>query len=273
MFGGATSVLGLVPANCIIRDNHLNKPLEWREMDWVVKNLFEIKNGRRFKIENNLMTNNWAMGQDGTGVLFTTREDSGRDAIIEDVEFSGNIVRGSGSAISVYGSEGGGGHRLTVRNNLFEDINGAKWKSAGHFLKVTDWKGLTIENNTILQTGNIAVAYGKPVTDFVFRNNIVFENEYGIKGDNMGSGQEVIDFFFSGGTVSHNVVIGGAPGRYREKNYFPASISQVGFVNAAAGDYTLRAGSQYLTVGHRNDSVGAKLRAQTVGKSAKAVSP
>ena len=47
LFGGATSKLALTPGNAIIRDNWLNKPIEWRNTKWVVKNLFEIKSGRQ----------------------------------------------------------------------------------------------------------------------------------------------------------------------------------------------------------------------------------
>jgi hypothetical protein len=220
LFGGAGSSLRLVPTG-VVHGNHLNKPLNWREEGWLVKNLFEIKNGKRIKIENNLMTNNWGMGQDGAAILFTTRDEGNGDAtIIEDIEFVSNIVRSSANAVSIYGSEGRGGHRLAIRNNFFEDINGAKWGSAGYFMKSTGWDGLTIENNTIIQTGSIASAYGNPVKNFVFRNNIVFENEYGIKGDSMGSGQEVIDKLFSKGTVTCNIIIGGRSSLYREKISF-----------------------------------------------------
>ncbi len=265
LFGGAGSVLKLVPTDCVVRENHLNKPVHWREEGWDVKNLFEIKNGRRIKVENNLMTNNWMRAQEGTAVLFTTREDSGKSAVIEDIEFVNNIVRGSANAVNVYGAEGGGGHRLTIRNNFFEDINGAKWGGTGYFMKSTDWDGLTIENNTIIQSGSIASAYGKPVKNFIFRNNIVFENEYGIKGDSMGSGQEVIDKLFSNGTVTGNIIIGGKSSLYKEKNFFLSSIGQVGFVNAEKGDYRLRSGSPFLNQGFGGKRIGADLDAKLVG--------
>ena len=54
LFGGAENALGLVAADCVIRDNHLNKPIEWKGTKWNVKNFIEIKSGRRIKIENNL---------------------------------------------------------------------------------------------------------------------------------------------------------------------------------------------------------------------------
>lgn len=265
LFGGAGSHLKLVPGDCIVDSNHLNKPLEWRTEEWVVKNIFEIKNGRRIKVTNNLMTNNWAMGQDGNAVLFTTRADDGRATIIEDIEFSGNIVRGAGGGMNILGSEGAGGHRLIIRNNIFDDIDGAKWGGAGHFMKATDWSGLTIESNTIIQKGNITNSYGEPITGFVFRNNVVFENEYGIKGDNMGSGQPAIDKFYPKGTVTGNIIIGGNKALYREPNVFLASFDLIGFEGIQTGEYKLRPISPYTKAGFGGKRIGAEIDAAKVG--------
>ncbi|MGI8495459.1 MAG: hypothetical protein ACR2L1_09135 [Pyrinomonadaceae bacterium] len=253
LFGGGASVLKLVPTDCVVRGNHLNKPLEWRSTNLDVKNFFEIKNGRRIKVDNNLMTNNWAKAQDGTGVLFSTRADNGAATIIEDIEFTNNIVRGTGNGISVYGAEGSGGHRLTIRNNFFEDINGQKWGGAGFFMKSSAWDGLVIENNTIINSGDIAHAYDAPTRGFVFRGNIIFQNEYGIKGDGTPSGQATIDKFFPNGEVSGNVIIGGDAAQYRGKNLYLKSIEQVGFVNAQKGNYQLRPDSPL-----RDKNIGAK---------------
>lgn len=260
LFGGAGSNLKLVPTDCIVDSNHLNKPLAWRESDWVVKNLFEIKNGRRIKVTNNMMTNNWAMGQDGNAILFTTRADNGIATIIEDIEFSGNVVRGSGGALNILGGEGSGGHRLTIRNNVFDDIDGKKWGGAGHFMKVTDWNVLKIENNTILQKGNITVAYGNSIRGFTFRKNIVFENEYGMFGDNLGSGQKAIDKYFPAGVFADNLIVGGRKDLYRDSNLFAASLSEIGFTDAANGDFRLRPGNSYAKA-----QVGANIEISKVG--------
>jgi hypothetical protein len=265
LFGGADSYLKLVPTDCLVRSNHLNKPVEWKGTDWVVKNIFEIKNGKRIKVENNLMTNNWGMAQDGMAILFTTRADNGDATIIDEIEFTGNIVRGSGGGLNILGGEGSGGHRLTIRNNIFDDIDGKKWNSSGHFMKSTDWDGLTIENNTIIQTGNIANAYGNPIKNFVFRNNIIFENEYGIKGDNMGSGQQAIAKFFSGGPVTGNIILGGNSTLYKEPNVFLNSINLVGFEDIANGEYRLKSKSPYLKAGFGGKSIGADLNTKLVG--------
>ncbi len=267
LFGGGAPVMPLVPTDCIVKDNHLNKPVEWKGTDWVVKNLFEIKNGKRIRIENNLMTHNWGMGQDGMAVLFTTRMDSGEATVIEDITFTHNIVRGSGGALSVMGEEGAGGRRLTIRNNIFEDIDGAKWNSAGRFMKATDWDGLIIESNTILQTGNISVAYGDPVKGFVFRNNIVFENEYGFAGDGLRPGRDVIVKAFSNGVVQGNIVIGGHERNYDRSNILLPSIESLKFRDAATGDYRLAADSPYRRRGVGGMHIGADLDPRTVGRS------
>lgn len=266
LFGGAGSTLKLVPTDCLIKDNWMNKPDAWRAQKWTVKNIFEIKFGRKIKIENNLMTNNWAMGQDGTAVLFTTRDDLDGQAIIEDIEFAGNIVRASDNAISVYGPEGRGGHRLTIRNNFFESIGKKEPNTvSGRFMKSSAWNGLVIENNTIINAGTIAVSYDAPVRGFIFRNNIVFENEYGFKGDGVASGIQTFEAFFPNSDVNFNAVIGGGSARYKGKNIYPVSVRQIGFVAAEADNYNLRPDSPLRAKGFQGKNIGAELDAKTVG--------
>ncbi len=265
LFGGAESRLGFIPANSIVRDNWMNKPVEWRGTDWVVKNHFEIKSGRNIKVENNLMTNNWLMAQDGSGVLFTTRVDSGKMAVIEDIEFTGNIVRGTGNALNIYGDEGGGGRRLTIRNNIFEDVSSKNWGGRGLFMKITTWENLVIENNTIIQDGSITNAYGKPITSLVFRNNIIFNNEYGFFGDTAGGGRRALAQYFPRSVVTNNAIVGGSANDYDGTNFYPISVDQLGFTNAGAHDYRLRGDSTFLKRGFEGKQIGANLDPKTVG--------
>lgn len=265
LFGGAGSELKLIPTDILVKDNWMNKPLDWRAEGWDVKNLFEIKMGRRIRIENNLMTSNWGSAQDGTALLFSTRDDIGPTTVIEDIEFVNNIVRGSANGVSIYGPEGVGGHRLTIRNNIFADINGQKWNGAGFFMKSTAWNGLVIENNTILQTGNISNAYDKPSRGFVFRNNIIFENEYGFKGDGIGSGKPTIDKYYPNGDVSFNAIIGGNASLYRGRNLYPTSVRQLGFTEYEKGDFRLRPDSPLRGKGFQGKNIGADLVEKTVG--------
>ncbi|MEO6391062.1 MAG: hypothetical protein ABIP75_04365 [Pyrinomonadaceae bacterium] len=266
LFGGAIPKLPLIPSDITVRGNTFNKPLEWRGV-WLVKNHFELKSARRVKIENNLMTNNWADSQNGTAVLFTVRVDSGPWATIEDVEFTGNIVRGSGAGVNVYGGEGMGGRRLAIRNNVFSDINSAKWGGRGQFMTATEWDVLTVENNTIFQDGNITSAYGKPITKFVFRNNIVPWNEIGMTGDSHAGGQDTIDTYFPGGMVVNNAFIGGDASRIKARNAYPASPGQIRFVDLNGGDLRLRPDSPMRRAGASGADIGANLDPATVGKS------
>jgi hypothetical protein len=63
----------------------------------------------------------------------------------------------------------------------------------------------------------------------MFRNNIVFENEYGFKGDGTASGIPTIDRSFPDARISGNAIIGGKPDRYRGENLFFASIEHLGY--------------------------------------------
>ncbi len=260
LFGGAMSKLALIPGNAIIRDNWLNKPIEWRNTKWVVKNLFEIKSGRNIRVENNLMTNNWGMAQEGHAIVFFSASDSGERAVVEDIEFVNNIVRGSASAMTIAGGEAGGGRRVTIRNNVFEDIDSKKWDGRGFFLKPSSWDGLVIENNTVIHDGSITIAYGGPIRGFIFRNNIVFNNEYSFFGDGIGVGKPALVKYFPGSTITNNAIIGGDERDYGKLNFYPRSINDIGFANPAANDYRLRGDSQYKT---RN--IGANLDPKTVG--------
>jgi hypothetical protein len=266
LFGGAAGELKLIPSDIVIRGNHFNKPLQWRQEGWDVKNQFELKNARRVIVDGNLMTNNWAKGQNGTAVLFTVRDDIGPAATIEDIEFVNNIVRGAGGAISVFGGEGSGGHRLTIRNNVFEDINGGKWGGDGQFMLSTQWDGLIIESNTILQTGSISKAYGIPITGFVFRNNIVMHNAYGFHGDDRASGQDSLDTYFPRSIVTHNAIVGGEASRYDKRNLFPASLNELKFANPGRGDYRLIPESRFATSGLNRARIGANLDPDNVGR-------
>lgn len=260
LFGGAESTLGLIPGNAIIRDNWMNKPLEWRGSKWTIKNIFEIKSGRNIKLENNLMTNNWLMAQEGTAIVIRSAGDSGANSLIEDIEITNNIIRGTGSAVNVFGGEALGGRRLTIRNNVFEDVSSKNWDGNGYFVKTCCWDTLVMENNTVIHDGNITVAYGKAVTGFVFRNNIVFNNAYGIFGDGVGVGHAAISRYFPGSTITNNLIVGGDERDYPKLNFFARSAGEIGFADRAANDYRLRADSQYLKRG-----IGANLDPKSVG--------
>jgi hypothetical protein len=264
MFGGAPAAIpGLVPSDIEIRRNHFYKPPEWRG-NYTVKNILELKNARRVVIEGNLFENCWLDAQQGYAILFTPRpNDSGAWAVVEDVRFANNIVRHVAAALHFSGQDSlyaagpneQRGRRITVTNNLFDDVSTA-WGGDGCFLKIVSGTiEVTVAHNTILQTGNLIKAGGTPNAGFVYRDNISRHNEYGIFGDSMGYGNPAINTFFPGGVVTRNVLAKevNAPWNadivYPPGNMFPASLSAVGFENLAGGDYRLSAASRFRQKG------------------------
>src|SRR2546429_8248611 len=122
------------------RRNHLFKPLSWKVghptyagIHWPVKNLFELKNAQRVLVEGNLFENNWLDAQNGFGILFTVRNQDGTApwSVVQDVTFTNNIVRHSGSGVNILGYDNNHPsqqiQRILIRNNLFDDISGPAW--------------------------------------------------------------------------------------------------------------------------------------------------
>ena len=267
MFGGAPATIpNLVPTDIEFRNNYVYKPLSWYTKDpsfagihWTVKNLFELKNARKVIVDGNVFENNWTDAQAGRAIVFTPRpSDSGRAAVVEDVAFTNNIVRNVGSGVLILGHDEPPAptdtrlRRVTVANNLFDNINGPRFDSNGVFITViAGTEDVTIEHNTAIQTGNIISTDYDPNVRFTYRNNISRHNDYGIFGSGAGIGNPSIVKYFPGSTITGNVMTreGNAPGNaeslYPRGNFFPESMQAVGFVDPERGNYRLRPDSRF----------------------------
>jgi hypothetical protein len=244
MFGGADpSIPNLVPSDIEIRGNTIAKPLAWRGR-WTVKNLLELKNARRVRIEGNLLENNWPDAQVGFALVFKSTNQNGTApwSVTEEVDFVRNIVRHSTHAVNLLGSEDGAAltraHDIRIVNNLFEAIDGT-------FLQISETHDVRVEHNTALQGGTMIVLYGVPSNGFVFRNNILPHNQYGVHGDDEGVGLPSLRRYVPGFTWERNVVPGAPAAQYPADSFYPASLDDVGFVDRAAGDYRLAPDSPY----------------------------
>ncbi len=269
MFGGADpSIADLVPSDIEIRRNHIAKPLTWKSGEpgyegkaWTVKNLLELKNARRVVIEGNLLEGNWPQSQNGYAVLFTVRNQDGAApwSTIEDVTFANNIVRRTASGINILGRDdirpSQLARRITIKNNLFEDVGGQRWGGGTLFQILNGASQVAIENNTALQTGSIIVAEGPPLEGFVFRRNIVAHNAYGIIGTGTAPGTGTLEKYFPGAVIEGNVIAGGDGSRYPRGNHFPGSLTEVRFTDQAAGNYRLADGSRYKKGGGKDAGV------------------
>ncbi len=245
MLGGADpQIAGLIPTDIEFRRNHLYKPLTWKVGDpgyggvhWSVKNLFELKNAQRILIEGNVFENNWADGQEGFALVFkSVNQDGGAPwSVTRDVTFVNNVVRHSGAGINLLGRDpnqpGDLMRRVLVRNNLWDDIDGARWKTHGRFLQISDAPDVIVDHNTILHSGTVITAYGAPSPNFVFTNNLCAHNDYGVKGDGTAVGNGTLNAYMPGAIFTRNVLAGGANSNYPQGNFFPRSLAEVGVID------------------------------------------
>jgi hypothetical protein len=211
-----------------------------------------LKNARRVVVERNLFENNWAHMQNGFAILFTVRNQGGTApwSVVEEVTFANNVVRHASSGVSILGRddnfESGQTRGITIRNNLFEDIDGSRWGGSGRFIQILHGAAdVVVEHNTAVHTGNVITAEGPPHEGFVFRDNIALHNMYGIAGTGLASGQATLQALFPRAEVLRNVLVGGGAFPLPSDNFVPDSLDEVGFVDIRAGNYRLRDGSPY----------------------------
>ena len=290
MFGGAVAATaGLIPSDITIQRNHFYKPLSWKKGEpsyagklWTVKNLLELKNARRVTVQGNVFENNWLQAQNGYAIVLTVRTLNVNPwAVVEDVTFTNNIIRHSGSGVNILGKDDNGGnlgigHRLLIKNNVFEDIDYKRWGGDGRLIQVTHGaEDVTIDHNTVI-TNNAKIAVslsGQPLVNFVFTNNILLRGISGVFGTGTVTANAALNRFAPGHVFANNALVGGGkPGNYPPSNFFPASFSAVGFTDAAGGDYHLSTTSPYLNADSNGGSLGADVDSITTA-TAGAVQP
>ncbi len=241
MFGGADpAVQNLVPGNIEIRRNFLYKPLEWFGRA-TIKAVIELKNARNVVIDGNVLE---CGGLTGAFVL-TVRNQSGTApwSTLEDINVTNNIVRHSNAGFSLLGRDGYNPSqqvkRIRIANNLIVDV-GPDYSAV--FIAGCCADTVTVENNTVQQSGNIMTCYGPVTSNFTFRNNIVQFNSYGLycpeNALNSGSRGNIIAD--NSGAIAAN----GHPANIPNGNFIVNSYGQVGFVDYSRGDWRLGAQSK-----------------------------
>ncbi|MFN0085086.1 MAG: hypothetical protein ACKVX9_06840 [Blastocatellia bacterium] len=271
ILGGADPrIANLVPSDIEFRRNHCFKPLSWRIGDpsyagtpWGVKNLFELKNAQRVLIDGNFFEHNWTMAQNGIAILFTVRNQDGQApwSVVQDVTFTNNIVRKVGGGINLLGIDDNNPSlqtsRVRIANNLLDEVDGTRWGGAGIGIQfVSRPRDITIENNTILHSGNILAVGDAPTEGVILRNNLFPHNEYGIKGDNRDSGNATITTYLPNSVIRKNVMVGAPAARYPADNFYPATFDLVKFADRPARNYRLAPASPYKSAGTDGKDIG-----------------
>lgn len=276
MFGGADpSIVGLVPSDIEIRQNHFYKPLAWRGVWAAVKNLFELKNARRVLVEGNVLEYAWLAGQAGFAVQLTVRNQDGTApwSTIEDVTFVNNLIRHAGSGINVLGSDdpqlSQSMARVLIRDNVFDDIDGTTWGGAGRLFQILDYRrgttDIAIEHNTAFQSGSVIYTEAVEHNGFVYRDNLTPRGDYGVIGQGSAEGSDTIATYFPDGEFRRNVIVGASESEYPPENFFPASFSSVDFVDQTSGNYRLAPTSPYRNAGTDGLDIGADIDAVESG--------
>lgn len=265
--GSDPGISGLIPSDILISRNHIARPLSWRGSNFVVKNLFELKNAQRVVVDGNILENNWLAGQSGYAILFTVRNQDGSApwSVVQQVTFTNNIVRHVAGGINFLGTDYLNTSQMSndflIRNNLFEDVSGS-YGGQGRFLLINGGRDVTIDHNTILQDGATAIyADTNPTPRMTLTNNIIPDHSWALMGAGTAPGNSTAQHYFAGGFILKNIWANANPNTYPANNYYPQGLAQVGFTNLAAGDYRLSPTSPYRNAGTDGKDVGADIGA------------
>ena len=236
---------------------------------WTVKNIFELKNAEHVTVEGNIIENVWQAGQYGYAIVLTPRNQNGTASWVRlrDITIKNNIVRHASGVLQLAGYDVNSPtlqtQGVTLRNNVFYDIDPAKWGgSAKVFLIGDDPQNITLDHNTIIHTNtSVVYAYGsQQINGFVYTNNISKHGTYGIMGEGGRPGQYTIDKYFPASNITYNVLAGGPASSYPKPNAFP-TIDQwnASFVDASANDYRLKTSSVFYAAGQGGTVPGADI--------------
>jgi hypothetical protein len=313
MFGGVATN-SVTPADIEITNNHMFKPLTWMPRQpgfvgrpnsdttkcvttpgycpFVVKNLFELKNAQRVRLEGNILEHCWpGFTQHGAAILVNGVNPAGRTLSyisVMDVTVRYNRTSHTASVFSL--ADPGPNNlpigRISIHDNIFDDVS-PKYQNgdtAGAFAGVYGYcSDTTCGNGDILVNHNtelitqptkwfaVVGAASGPIPNWTYTNNIVSINagvavinagSTGCTDNKMGNAAKLAACF-SPYSMNHNALIGGS-GTWPAGNYLPASPAAVQFVNynnANGGDYRLLSTSPYHDAGTDGKDLGADIGA------------
>jgi hypothetical protein len=225
LVGGADpKIVGLVPSDIEVRNNHFFKPLAWKGV-WTVKNAFELKNAKRVLVEGNVLENNWVDAQNGFIILFQAlnQENTAPWTTVQDVTFRYNLVRNSPAGVNIlsrvaypYGGRAAQmptqpSQRIMFAHNVFENVGltGAQrlFQLLGDLVDVTLLHNTGAANHSALLLAPGAAGQGA-MTRFVAVDNLFGRGSYGVYGDVVGEGAVALTKYAPGAVVSGNAIYG-----------------------------------------------------------------
>lgn len=295
MFGGA--VASQIPADIEIRRNYMFKPLSWEPgrpnfigKNFIVKNLFELKNAERVLLEGNLMENSWGgYSQVGYGILLTPR---GAWAAVQDVTIRKNLIRHTGSGMQLAASKAPdqndslAAQRWSIHDDLLEDLDADAYRGDGMVFQISSGfrnnvplNNVDIKHVTVHTRGRVkcliivGVAPENSRLPFAisFTDNIVPAGKYSVWSTGNGtcpkSGQPAATFerCWKSFEVTDNVIIDypNGQGPWPSGNFQVKDMDGVGFEdhNREDAGYHLSASSRFKGKASDGKDVGADIDA------------
>jgi len=288
MFGGGPAKA--IPSDIEIRHNHLFKPLTWRPgsngfvggtsgKPFIVKNLFELKNGQRVLFEGNVLENVWGgFTQVGFAILLTPKNPGACSVCtVRDVTIRYSFVSHAGAAIQI----GNGlssqrdaakeGSHYSIHDLIFDDMNydGCQGCNGDMFQITTSpavpptlWlHDVSIRHITVATgraRGGWMIAGPTGQKNMVFQDSIVDGGTNGHVNAGGGAAQcyfgqtvmkGLLERCWSSYHFDHNIIMNAKPvHQWPTGNWPVGGASQVGFVNwnnGVGGDYHLAAKSRF----------------------------
>lgn len=304
MFGGgpATSV----PSDIEIRHNHLFKPLTWAPgspgfvggtsgKPFIVKNLFELKNGQRVLFEGNILENVWGgFTQVGFAILLTPKNPGKCEVCtVRDVTIRYSWIKHAGAAMQIgngLSDTGFGAHEgshYSIHDLIFDDMKYADcFHCNGDLFQITTapsapaslWlHDVKIQHITVAtDRARSGWAIGGPAgqQNMAFQDSIIDAGSVGHVNAGGGATQcyfqqevmkGVLDRCWNQYHFDHNVIMNALSAhKYPQGNWTIGGGSQVGFVNwnnGANGDYHLSPKSRYKNKASDEKDPGADVDA------------
>lgn len=278
MSGGTSpSIVDHNPTDVVFRRNYLQKDPCWRPaaacyygVDMVIKNLYEIKFGKRYSTQGNIFETHWLEDQPGYGIVMTVRNDEGNAPWVEIsyMDFAYNKVLQTARGLNCFGNDEGHVSQITnhvlIRHNIWAGISWDGGVSNTFIFPGGSIGGpdrLQVVNNSTDQNGDPAFGHGRLInfesgttmTNFVFSGNI---------------GQGFITNGAVNGTAAFQVATNGSysaikNGFYRSVGTNPpdnttvAQLTDVKYVDVAAYNLALQSDSPFIASGADGERSGA----------------
>jgi hypothetical protein len=282
--GGGMTTQGASPSDITIRGNHITRPVSWKGV-WQEKNLFESKHSRRVLIEGNVIENEWADAQAGFAFVLKSENQYGDTPWTQtsDVTIRYNKIRNVGQVFNLAANpattQAIPAARFVITDNVIENVGTSPYNGEGRtFQLLGGLSDVVVMHNTVASGGGSSPATlyfgGGGNSRVVIHSNILHHGGIGVKGDATGEGTASLAKFAPGYLYTNNAMAsGGTASSYPANNYFPASLSNLGFISLSGGDYRLATSSTYLNKGYDGRDIGADINTVNAKTSGAVVGP